>query len=301
MNTDQLRYFMAIAHHKNFTEAAKEFYITQPAITHQITALEKELGTLLFKRTTRSVTLTEAGKLFAEHAKHILDQEENALRNLQMLRESGASKLRIGYLNAPCQHFLPQILADFTNQYPQVELDLVRNHATGLLNLAEQQPFDFLFSVYFDLKRLPGYTSKKLTTDYYCLVCTRDAPFLSRDTIDYKKLSNETFLFLSRESGAYMHKQITQILRELCITPYSTREYPQIMDVLFAVECKQGIAIMPRHVQAYIGDNLVFLPISHSSLSIECGVAWQEHYENPAVKWLLDLLNYYLVEQPEVF
>ena len=73
------------------------------------------------------------------------------------------------------------------------------------------------------------------------------------------------------------------------------------MDVLFAVECKQGIAIMPRHVQAYIGDNLVFLPISHSSLSIEFGVAWQEHYENPAVKWLLDLLNYYLVEQPEVF
>ena len=87
MNTDQLRYFMAIAHHKNFTEAAKEFYITQPAITHQIAALEKELGTPLFKRTTRSVTLTEAGKLFAEHAKHILDQEENALRNLQMLRE----------------------------------------------------------------------------------------------------------------------------------------------------------------------------------------------------------------------
>ena len=193
MNTDQLRYFMAIAHHKNFTEAAKEFYITQPAITHQIAALEKELGTPLFKRTTRSVTLTEAGKLFAEHAKHILDQEENALRNLQMLRESGARKLRIGYLNAPCQHFLPQILADYTNQYPQVELDLVRDHATGLLNRAEQQPFDFLFSVYFDLKRLPGYTSKKLTTDYYCLVCTRDAPFLSRDTIDYKKLSNETF------------------------------------------------------------------------------------------------------------
>ena len=98
-----------------------------------------------------------------------------------------------------------------------------------------------------------------------------------------------------------MHKQITQILRELCITPYSTREYPQIMDVLFAVECKLGITILPRHVQAYIGGNLAFVPISRSNLSIECGVAWQEHYENPAVKWLLDLLNYYLVEQPEVF
>lgn len=301
MNTDQLRYFLAIAQHKNFTEAAKEFYITQPAITHQIAALEKELGTPLFKRTTRSVSLTEAGKLFMEHAKHILDQEENALRNLQMLRESGARKLRIGYLNAPCQHFLPKILADFQNQYPQVELELIGDHAAGLLNLAEQQPFDFLFSVHFDLKRLPGYTCKILTTDHYCLVCTRDAPFLARDIIDYKKLSNETLLLLSRESGTYMYKQSIQIIRDLGITPYAIREYPQIKDVLFAVQCKLGISIMPRHVQAYLGGDLAFVPLSLSNLNIEFSVAWQEHYENPAVKWFLDLLNYYLIEQPEVF
>ena len=99
MNTDQLRYFMAIAHHKNFTEAAKEFYITQPAITHQIAALEKELGTPLFKRTTRSVTLTEAGKLFAEHAKHILDQEENALHRLSERTLSAFSATDSGRLH----------------------------------------------------------------------------------------------------------------------------------------------------------------------------------------------------------
>ncbi len=301
MNTDQLRYFLAVARCQSFTEAAKEVYITQPAITHQIAALEKELGTPLFKRTTRSVSLTEAGKLFTDYARQILSQQENAQRNLQMLRESGSKRLRIGYLCAPCLHFLPQILTDFRNQYPQVELALVRDHATGLLNMAEQQPFDFLFSVYYDLKRLQGYTCQKLTTDYYCLVCAKDSPYLDGNTIDYEKLSDETFLFLSRDSGAYMYKQGLQILRELGITPSSIREYPQIDDVLFAVQCKVGVSIMPRYVREYLGGDLVFVPISSSGLNIDFGVAWRENYENPAVKWLLDLLNYYLAEHPEVF
>ncbi len=301
MNTDQLRYFLAVARHENFTEAAKEFYITQPAITHQIAALEKELGTPLFKRTTRSVSMTEAGKLFAEYARHILEQEEHARRNLQLLRESGTKKLRIGYLNAPSQHFLPTILADFKSQYPQVELELVRDHAGGLMQQAEQKPFDLLFSVYFDLKRLPGYTCQKLTTDYYCLVCPKDAPFLTEDNIDYKKLGNETFLFLSRDAGTYMYKQSIQILREMGISPHSIREYPQIKDVLFAVECRLGVSIMPRHVQAYLGGSLAFVPFSDSGQNIEFGVAWQEHNDNPALQWLLDLLNYYLGKQPDVF
>ena len=65
---------------------------------------------------------------------------------------------------------------------------------------------------------------------------------------------------MSRESGTYMYKQSIQIIRDLGITPYAIREYPQIKDVLFAVQCKLGISIMPRHVQAYLGGDLAFVP-----------------------------------------
>lgn len=64
MHLEQLRYFLSVARHRNFTEAAREFYMTQPAITHQISALERELGTKLFLRTTRNVSLTRAGSSF---------------------------------------------------------------------------------------------------------------------------------------------------------------------------------------------------------------------------------------------
>ena len=76
MNTEQLRYFVSVARYRNFTETAREFYVTQPAVTHQISALEREVGARLFLRTTRNVSLTRAGELFLEDAKRILDQEE---------------------------------------------------------------------------------------------------------------------------------------------------------------------------------------------------------------------------------
>ena len=68
MNTEQLRYFVSVARYRNFTETAREFYVTQPAVTHQISALEREVGARLFLRTTRNVSLTRAGELFLEDA-----------------------------------------------------------------------------------------------------------------------------------------------------------------------------------------------------------------------------------------
>ena len=83
MTMEQLHYFLSVARHRNFTEAAKEFYLTQPAITHQISALEQDLGIKLLHRTTRSVSLTRAGELFLEDAKRMLDLEERARERMR--------------------------------------------------------------------------------------------------------------------------------------------------------------------------------------------------------------------------
>ena len=116
MNTEQLRYFLSVARHRNFTEAAREFYITQPAITHQISALERELGARLFLRTTRSVSLTRAGELFLEDAKAMLDQETRALDRLRQMEASEQMELTIGYLNSATRHFLPRLVSDYRSR-----------------------------------------------------------------------------------------------------------------------------------------------------------------------------------------
>ena len=301
MNMDQLRCFLSVARHRNFTGAAREFYLTQPAITHQISALEKELGAQLFVRTTRSVALTQAGELFLEDAKRMLDQEERARERLRQLKGPDQLKLRIGYLNSPCRHFLPQILAAYQERFPQVRLELIRKNAAGLQETAGAAPFDLIFSVLPDLEQLGGYVCRKLTSDFYCLTAPKSHACLSNAEIDYGKLATEPFAVLSKNAGGFMYKQIRQICRELGFSPRIAAEYSALEDVVFAVECGQALAILPYHVREYMCTDLAFVPLTGPNLNIDIGVAWRRNFDNPAVRWLLDLINHYLVEQPELF
>ena len=203
MNTEQLRYFVSVARYRNFTETAREFYVTQPAVTHQISALEREVGARLFLRTTRNVSLTRAGELFLEDAKRILDQEERALGRLRQLESSGCWELRIGYLNSPSRHFLPRLIAAYREAYPQVRVELIRRDATGIQAGIDAAAYDVSFSVLSDLKGMNGYACRKLGADFYCLVCPREHPCLDNAVIDYAKLATEPFACLSHTGGAY--------------------------------------------------------------------------------------------------
>lgn len=301
MRTEQLRYFLSVARHRNFTEAARELYLTQPAITHQISALERELDAQLFVRTTRSVSLTRAGELFLEDAKLILDQEEHAFERLRQLKGSNQLELKIGYLNSPCRHFLPRILAAYQARYPQVRIELIRKNAAGLFETSSEAAFDLIFSVLSDLQQLSGYAYRKLTSDFYCLVSPKDHPCLSNAEIDFKKLATEPFAVLSKNAGGYMYRQIQQICRELGFSPRIVAEYPALEDVVFSVECGQALAILPCHVREYMCTDLAFVPLTGSNLNIDIGVAWRRELNNPAVRWLLDLIHHYLIEQPDLF
>ena len=314
MNTEQLRYFVPVARYRNFTETAREFYVTQPAVTHQISALEREVGARLFLRTTRNVSLTRAGELFLEDAKRILDQEERALGRLRQLESSGCWELRIGYLNSPSRHFLPRLIAAYreatSSGVGAVEAALAMEFDVILLDIEmetiqagiDAAAYDVSFSVLSDLKGMNGYACRKLGADFYCLVCPREHPCLDNAVIDYAKLATEPFACLSHTGGAYMYKQFLQICRGLGFTPASVTEYPALEDVIFAVECGQAIAILPFRIREYMHTTgLAFVPLEGHGQTIELGVAWREPSDNPAVEWFMAMVNRWLLEHPELF
>ncbi len=301
MNLDQLRYFLSAARHRNFTEAAKEFYITQPAITHQISALEGELGTRLFRRTTRSVSLTRAGELFLEDAKRMLDLEERARERIRQAERMENLTLKVGYLNSPSRHFLPQVMREYRSRYPQVRVELTRRDAEHLRDDCEQSTFDAAFSVLTDLQDLNQYHCRKLATDHYCLVCPKDHPCLENAAIHYDRLATESFACLSQTGGSYMYKQFRQICKNYGFLPRILAEYPAMEDVIFAVECGQALAILPYRVRAYMHTDLAFLPLDGDNPAIDLGMVWRRESGNPALQWFVELVNHFLVEQPELF
>ncbi|HEX8656200.1 MAG TPA: LysR substrate-binding domain-containing protein [Hymenobacter sp.] len=127
MSDFRLRVFQAVARHLNFTKAAQELFVTQPAVTKHIHELEKRYGQRLLERRGNRVALTEAGRLLQAHAETVaaaaqqLDEQLHALRD----PDEAAGRLRLGASTTLSQYVLPGLLPAFQARHPQVQLTLL--------------------------------------------------------------------------------------------------------------------------------------------------------------------------------
>lgn len=296
MNTQQLKYFLSAARNLSFSDTAKEFYMTQPAISHQISDLENELGTILFKRTAKGVSLTETGRLFLEDATKLIDLQAQAKDRLQHLSSADSHKLSISYLASPCKHFLPDVICSFRKHYPQVDLNLIRLDAVGAQASIEQEEYDIYFSLLIDMTNKTHYQCRKIHEDHYCLVCRNDHPCLSNLVIDYQNVAKEPFVIFEPDKAAYMTRQIYQICKDLNFTPRVVHTYRSMEEVLFAVESGLGITILPYKIKDYVKANLSYVQLDSNNTSCAIGTAWRNREDNPAIGWFMSVLNQHLLQ-----
>ncbi|RMI43547.1 LysR family transcriptional regulator [Streptomyces triticirhizae] len=144
MQLQQLRYFTAVAETRHFTRAASREHVSQPSLSQQIRALERELGAELFHRARGHISLTDAGTALLPLARRILADTETARREVQEVAQLRRGRVRLGAPPSLCASLVPDVLRDFRDRYPGIELlvhedgsqDLVRALAAGELDLA---------------------------------------------------------------------------------------------------------------------------------------------------------------------
>lgn len=144
MQFQQLLYFVAVAETRHFTHAAERVHVSQPSLSQQIRALEKELGATLFSRARGNIALTEAGEALLPLARRILADADTARHEVQELVQLRRGRVRLGATPSLCTGLLPDVLRVFHDRHPGIELlieeggshDLVRELARGALDLA---------------------------------------------------------------------------------------------------------------------------------------------------------------------
>ena len=292
MNSEQLQYFIIAAKHLNFSEAAKELYVTQPTISNQISALEKELGIKLFERSTRKISLTKNGMMFLDDAKRILDAEENAKLKLKNAKQEREMTLDIAYLLAPCKSFLPKLLMQFKRLYPQVEIKLHRMDGNVIRHAIDDTDYDLFFGLQKDIEG-KGKRYLKLFKDNYCLICSHNHPCASINKIDYDKLASETFFALNPDIGPYMSKDIMQFINDHDFGFRNVVYLDSMEEILFYVECDMGISILPGRNQDIYHYAVTYLPLKGAHTNIEFGLAYSKQKSNPAVPLFLEVLEGY--------
>jgi LysR family transcriptional regulator, transcription activator of glutamate synthase operon len=141
----QLRSVEAVARHRHFTRAAEELHLAQSALSHQIRRLEQELGTLLFERTSRRVTPTDAGLAVAARARRVLAEVDAAREEVDELRGVLRGRIWIGPLVPAGDLDVPGLLARFSRAHPGVEVGLREGVAADMLRLLAADELDAAF------------------------------------------------------------------------------------------------------------------------------------------------------------
>src|SRR5215472_3838507 len=192
MDFDQIHTFLEIVRLKSFSKAAQTCYRTQPAISAQIRQLEHELKAELFERFGSRISLTTAGKIFAEYAERMLDLRRQAQNALNELETSPRGELVIAANEATCIHILPGVFAEYKNQFPGVQLQVNRSYGSRVVEAVMENVADF------GLTQLPVAEKRVQVVDLFrdeirCIVpaghaLATHASVTSRDIIGYPLL-----------------------------------------------------------------------------------------------------------------
>ncbi len=143
MDFKQLESFVTIAKLKSFSKSADKLYLTQPTISNHIHLLEKELGTILFNRTNKNITLTRAGDILYEYAISILNKKDHAYFSLNEFKGKIEGTLEISSSSIPELYFLTDAICRFNAKYPDVKYNLMKYDTRQVIDKIISGDIDF--------------------------------------------------------------------------------------------------------------------------------------------------------------
>lgn len=145
MDIRDMRYFYTVADAGNITKAAQSLHIAQPTISRQMHALEEELGTQLFVRGNRSITLTPAGQLFRRRCEQILTSIDHTVKEITAMQDDVSGVLSLGTIATTGAYIVPKWVKRFRQDYPKVTYQLWRAQATELFDLFNKNVIEIAF------------------------------------------------------------------------------------------------------------------------------------------------------------
>lgn len=142
MNYERLKTFIAVAEKKSFSEAGKILFVTQPTITSQIKALEEELNTKLFERTTKKVAMTESAIILFKYAKEIIRLSDSAQKEILKIEDIIHGDLSMGCSLTIGEYILPMYLKKFKDLYPLIHMSVAISNSNKIVSNLKDQLID---------------------------------------------------------------------------------------------------------------------------------------------------------------
>ena len=254
MELRHLRYFVAVAEEGHITRAAERLGIQQPPLSHQIRALERELGVQLFRRLPRGVELTEAGRSFIEDARAALARVGQGVEAAKRVARGEQGHLRLAVPpTAPFHPFVPQVILAFREAYPLVSLTMEENLRMETMEQLRGGQMDVAF-LRASIAAPEGLVVHPLLEEPMVAALpsghplARSAP--SQDAaLPLRALAGETFIAYARQQGPALYEAMAAACLQAGFSPQLGQEAPRISTALSLVATGFGVTLVPASMR----------------------------------------------------
>lgn len=267
MNLRDLKYFIALAKHQHFGQAARACFVSQPALSIQIKKLEETLGVLLFERNSKKILLTDIGKKIAEEAQLILERVELMQEIAKQAKDPFSGELKLGIIPTLAPYLLPLITSDLTTLFSKLSFYLIEEQTAHLLGKLKTGEIDAAILALPILDE--NFLTIPLFSEPFLLAVPKAHPFVKRKIIKQSDLKDKNLLLL--KEGHCLREQALAVC-EMAKAFESKRFQATSLETLrYMIIANIGITLMPA-LAARIDNKIHYLPFENPKPSRNIGI-----------------------------
>lgn len=285
IDVKQLKCFLAVAEHRSFTKAAAAMYMTQPAISHQIAALERQLGVSLFLRNTHGVRLTRSGAIFKETVCRMTVEYDAVINRMRAMEAGLSGDLTVGFIGASETTWLPDCVNRFRSDFPDISVDLKRYNIIDLTRALNDGQIDVGFTLSVGLTENSDLLTHTTRIGNAVVVMRPDHPMATRRVLMFGDLKDERFVLEANLESSPVLRNLEMNCSRHGFTLKIAQWATDLETILAKVEAGTGISILSAHlVDSHPNYKIHYVPMEGEGSEVADVMIWKKRSGNPLVR-----------------
>jgi LysR family hca operon transcriptional activator len=288
MDLRHLRYFIAVAETGSLTEAAaRRLHTSQPSLSRQIRDLEDQVGVDLLSRSVRGVELTDAGKVFLDHARLALMQVDATVEAARRAARPARKTFDIGFQTGLEMNWLPRAMQVLRDQLTNIQVVVSSDYSPNLAEALTRGRMDLAF-----MRLEPGYDLGYHVVDREPLIVLmpRDHRLTAREAVSPQDFVGEIFIGGSNKAGV-LRAVTDDYLRRSEVDIKLDQGVDNMAMAMSLVASTRGLALMPSYAKGLLPRSVVSRPLEGTAPTIDVAVGYNRTNTSPILKLFLSRLD----------
>ncbi|MFC9360431.1 LysR family transcriptional regulator [Rhodococcus sp. NPDC057014] len=285
MELRHMKYFVTVVDEGSFTRAAERLSIAQSPVSHQIRKLERELGVTLLERTTRSIALTEAGRVFYDRCVSLLAASEDAVESARKAARGEIGALSLGFIGSSTYDLMPNLVRAYRERNPHVELTL----RSEMLSPAQVDALlDGTLSVGLlrPPVKVPDIVVELVRNEPLMAVLPVQHPLATNTAIDLDDLAGESFI--GYQAPSTMHDVLLSTCAQVGFVPTIRQQVAETATLVAVVAAGLGVAVAPESVRHLRMNGVTYRPLRSPKTAVPLALAYHKDAVGPLIRRYLD-------------